>query len=165
MKVRLLDPDRDVSLEPRIPPRLADMVEDDLELRTLYKVMANGDQFLYDVANKVIPLGVTDPVVIEYRQDVLADCLANQPVVQQMYDIAVDAVEVRKKVFLGGMLFRDPRAIVHSSVQILGFLADNLKQLRSLCDEHAEQFGSEGFRQFVAMISRCTLRRLPCPTR
>jgi hypothetical protein len=82
MKVRLLDPDSDVSLEPRTPPRLADMVEDDLELRTLYKVMANGDQFLYDVANKVIPLGLTDPVVIEYRQDVLSDCMANQPVVQ-----------------------------------------------------------------------------------
>ena len=153
MKVRLLDPDSDISLEPRTPPRLADMVEDDLELRTLYKVMANGDQFLYDVANKVIPLGVTDPVVIEYRQDVLSDCMANQPVVQQMYDIAVDAVEVRKKVFLGGMLFRDPKAIVHSSVQILGFLTENLKQLRGLRDQHADQFGSDGFGQFMTMIS------------
>jgi hypothetical protein len=153
MKVRLLDPDSDISLEPRTPPRLADMVEDDLELRTLYKVMANGDQFLYDVANKVVPLGVTDPVVIEYRQDVLSDCMANRPVVQQMYDIAVDAVEVRKKVFLGGMLFRDPQAIVHSSVQILGFLTGNLKQLRGLRDQHADQFGSDGFGQFMTMIS------------
>ena len=152
MKVRLLDPDSDISLEPRTPPRLADMVEDDLELRTLYKVMANGDQFLYGVANKVVPLGVTDPVVIEYRQDVLSDCMANQPVVQQMYDIAVDAVEVRRKVFLGGLLSRDPIAIVHNSVRILGFLAENLKQLRSQCDQHAGQFRSEGFRQFLAMI-------------
>jgi hypothetical protein len=153
MKVRLLGPDRDVDLEPRLPLYITAMVEDDLELRTLYKAMANGDQFLYSVAEKVVPLGLTDPVVIEYRQNVLADCMANRAVVQQMYAIAVDAVEVRRKVFLGGILYRDPEAILHSSVQILEFLVRNLKQLRALCDQHADQFGSDGFRQFISMIS------------
>ena len=153
MKVRLLDPGSDISPERWMPRLLADMVEDDLELPTLYKAMANGDEFLYRVAKKIVPLGVADPVVIKYRQDVLADCMANQLVVQQMYDIAVDAVEVRKKLFLGGMLFRDPIAIVHSAVQILGFLAENIKQLRQQCDQNAHKLGSDGFRQFVAMVA------------
>jgi MutS domain V len=153
MKVRLLDPDSDISLEPWMSPRLADMVEEDLELLTLYKAMANGDEFLYRVAKNVVPLGVANPVIIEYRQHVLADVMANTPVVQQMYEIAVDAVEVRKKVFLGGMLFRDPTAMVHSAVQILEFLAEDVKQLRQLCDQTAGQFGSDGFRQFVGMVT------------
>jgi hypothetical protein len=152
MKVRLLGPERDADLDPRLPPKITAMVEDDLELRTLYKAMANGDQFLYSVAEKVIPLGVTDPAVIEYRQNVLADCMANPAVVQQMYAIAVDAVEVRRKVFLGGMLFRDPQAILHSSVQILTFLVGNLRQLRALSDQRADEFGSDGFGQLMSMI-------------
>ena len=50
--------------------------------------MAAGDTFLLDTAKKVVPLTVTDPDVIVYRQQVLADCLANRTVVQQMYAIA-----------------------------------------------------------------------------
>jgi hypothetical protein len=118
MKVRLLDPGRDTSLQPWMPPHLREMIEDDLELRTVYSGMADGDEFLYNVAKKVVPLGVTDPVVIEYRQDVLADCMANPAVVQQMYDIAVDAVHVRRKVFLGGLLSRDPQASLHNAARI-----------------------------------------------
>jgi hypothetical protein len=83
---------------------------------------------------------------------VLADCMANPAVVQQMYDIAVDAVQVRRKVFLGGLLSRDPQDSLHNAARILEFLADNLKQLRSLCDQHAGEFRSDGFRQFLAMI-------------
>jgi hypothetical protein len=152
MKVRLLHPDRDVDLDPLLPPAITAMVEDDLELRTLYNVMADGDEFLYTVAQTVVPLGLTDPYVIEYRQNVLADCLANRAVVQQMYAIAVDVVDVQRKVGFLGTLFRDPRSILDSSVRILEFLTANLKQLRALCDEHIEQFGSDGFGQLVSMI-------------
>jgi hypothetical protein len=153
MKVRLLHPDRDTGLQPWLPAFLADMVEDDLELTTLYKAMAAGDRFLYDVAKKVVPLSETDPVVIEYRQDVLADCMANHAVVQQMYAIAVDAVEVRHKIFLGGMLSREPQAMLRTSGEILELLVGNLKELRTLCDQNADTFGSAGFRQFLKMIT------------
>ncbi len=152
MKVRLLHPERDLALDPRLPWQLSDLIDDDLELPRLYKAMAAGDEFLLGTAKKVVPLAVTDPEVVVYRQQVLADCLANRIVVQQMYDVAVDAAEVRRKVFLGGLMSRNPESILHRSIRILELLTDNLKQLRSLCDQHASQFRSAGFQQLLAMI-------------
>jgi MutS domain V len=152
MKVRLLHPDRDLELAARLPWQLQDLVDEDLELRRLYPAMAAGDEFLLETAKKVVPLTVTDPDTIVYRQRVLADCLANRAVVQQMYDVAVDAVEVRRKLFLGGLMSRNPQTILQNSVRILELLTANLRQLRSLCDEHADRFSSPGFRQLLAMI-------------
>ncbi|ORV99438.1 MutS-related protein [Mycobacterium kyorinense] len=152
MKVRLLHPDRDINFEPQLPWQLQDLIDDDLELSRLYEAMAAGDQFLLETAKKVVPVNVTDPDVIVYRQQVLADCLANRAVVQQMYDVAVDGVEVRRKVFLGGLMARHPEAILRRSVRVLEFLTENLKQLRSLCDQHGDQFHSAGFRQLLAMV-------------
>ena len=153
MKVRLLHPERDLDLQTPIAPALRYLVDEDLELPRIYQAMAAGDAFLRDTAKKVISLPVTEPEVIVYRQRVLADCLTNRTVVQQMYDVAVDAVEVRRKVFLGGLTSRNPETILRRSVRILELLNENLKQLRSLCDEHTGKFSSEGFRQLLAMIA------------
>jgi hypothetical protein len=152
MKVRLLHPERDPDLELAIPWQLRDLIDDDLELTRLYKAMAAGDEFLLETAKKVVPLTVTDPDVIVYRQQVLADCLANRAAVQQMYDIAVDGVQVRRKIFLGGLMARNPDSLLRRSVRVLELLAGNLKQLRSLRDEHAGRFRSAAFRQLLAMI-------------
>ncbi|MDI3314315.1 MAG: DNA mismatch repair protein [Mycobacterium sp.] len=152
MKVRLLHPERDPDLEPAIPRPLREQIDDDLELTRLYPAMAAGDEFLLETARKVLALPVTDPDVIVYRQQVLADCLANRAAVQQMYDIAVDAVQVRRKIFLGGLLTRDPDSLLRRSVRVLELLAGNLKQLRTLRDAHAGRFRSRGFQQLLAMI-------------
>lgn len=152
MRVRLLHPDGDIDLAPRLRPKIGYLIADDLELRRLYRAMAADDPYLLEVAEKVVPLGVTEPDVIVYRQRVLADCLANRDVVQQMYVIAVDGDEVRRKVFLGGILHREPGAILHGALRLLEPLTENLKQLRALCDEHADQFRSTGFRQLIAMV-------------
>lgn len=153
MKVRLLHPECDIDLTPRLPWRITDLVDDDLELPRLYRAMAGGDAFLLETVKKVVPLSVTDPDVIGYRQRVLADCLAQRAVVRRLYDIAVDAAEVRRKVFLGGLLSRDPEAILRRSVRVLGYLIENLKQLRALRDEHADAFRSAGFRQLLTMFA------------
>ncbi len=153
MRVRLLHPECDPELKPTLPWQLQDIIDDDLELRRVYQAMAGGDEFLLETAKRVVPLGVADPDVIVYRQRVLADCLANRPVVQQIYDIAVDGAEVRRKVFLGGLISRNPESILRRSVRVLELLTENLKQLRSVCDEHGSQFRSAGFRQLVAMIA------------
>ncbi|MDT5175209.1 MAG: hypothetical protein QOG37_2460, partial [Mycobacterium sp.] len=155
MKVRLLHPERDVDLTAQLPWQMSAFIEDDLELRRLYEAMAAGDNYLLDIARKVVPLTVTDPDVIVYRQHVLADCLANRTVVQQMYDIAaaVDGVELRHKVFLGGLGSRDPGLILRRSVRILKLLTATLRQLRGLSDQYAGQFRSTGFRQLSAMLA------------
>ncbi|TVS84690.1 MutS-related protein [Mycobacterium helveticum] len=153
MKVRLLHPQRDPDLAPRLPWRLQDLVDDDLGLRHVYTAMAADDEFLLETVKKIVPAAVTEPDVIIYRQQVLADCLANREAVQRMYAIAVDGVEVRRKVFLGGLMSRDPQAILRRSVRTLEFLATNLRQLRSVCDKHAGAFASPGFRQLLEMIT------------
>ena len=153
MKVRLLHPERDPDFQMPIAWALRDLTDDDLELPRVYQTMAAGDNFLRDTAKKVISLPVIEPEVIVYRQNVLADCLTNRHVVHQMYDIAVDAVDVRRKIFLGGMMSRNPEAILRRSVRILELLYENLQQLRSLCDEHAGKFSSDGFRQLFAMVA------------
>lgn len=155
MKVRLLHPERDLDLEPRLPSQLSVLIDEDLEMGRLYDAMAAGDDFLLDTVKKVIPLAVTDPDVIVYRQQVLADCLVNRAVVQQMYDVAtaVDGVELRRKVFLGGLGSRNSELILRRSVRILELLIKSLKQLRGLTDEYAGQFGSTGLRQLSAILA------------
>ena len=153
MKVRLLHPERDPDLQAPIAWALRGLTDEDLELPRVYQTMAAGDTFLLDTAKKVISLPVLEPEIIVYRQKVLADCLTNRAVVQQLYAIAVDAVDVRRKVFLGGLMSRNPEAILRRSIRILELLDENLKQLRSLCDEHAGKFNSDGFRQLMAMIA------------
>ncbi len=155
MKVRLLHPDSDRGLGSRLPWQLSAFINEDLELGRLYAAMAAGDTFLLDTAKKVVPLSETDPEVIIYRQQVLADCMANRAPVQQMYDIAsaVDGVELRRKVFLGGLNSRDPDLILRRSVRILELLTTTLRQLRSLADDHADRFSSTGFRQLFAMLT------------
>jgi hypothetical protein len=153
MKVRLLHPERDLDLEPQVPWQLRDLTDADLELPRLYQAMAAGDAFLLNTVKKVVPLAVTDPDVIVYRQHVLADCQTNRTVVQHIYDVAVDAAELRRKVFLGGLMSRNPEANLLRSVRILEFLTENLRQMHSLCDQYAGQFRSAGFQQLLAMIA------------
>jgi hypothetical protein len=155
LKVRLLDPEHDGDLESQLPWQLSALTNDDLELDRLYDAMAAGDAFLLEIAKKVVPLSVTDPDVILYRQQVLADCLVNRTVVQRMYDIAVgvDGVELRRKVFLGGLMSRNPALILRRSVRVLELLIESLRQLRTLSEECAGRFGSTGFRQLSAMLA------------
>ena len=155
MKVGLLHPDRDLDLKPQLPWQLSALINDDLELGRLYAAMAAGDTFLLDTAKKVVPLTVSDPDVIIYRQQVLADCLANRTVVQQMYNAvsAVDGLELRHKVFLGGLKSRDPALLLRRSVRVLELLVAALRQLRSLADESAGRFRSTGFRQLFGMLA------------
>lgn len=52
MRVRLLHPVHDPDLSPRLPWRLQDLVDEDLELRRVYNAMAAGDEFLLETAKR-----------------------------------------------------------------------------------------------------------------
>jgi hypothetical protein len=152
MKVLLLHSDRDLDLHAALPANEATLVQD-LELAVLFQAMAGEDEFVSGIVRRVVLGSVTDPATIGYRQQVLADCLAHEQVVRQLYDIALDAVRAPHKVWLG-ILFRDsPEHILHRSVQILELLVQNLKQLREIADQHAATFRSAGFTRFFTMIA------------
>ncbi len=153
MKVHLMHADRDFDPEAD-PPAQAGALSQDLELTTLLRAMAAGDQFLVGVAHAALLSSLTDPAPAGYRQRVLADCLAHPQFVRDLYGLAVAAVEGEKKVYYG-LFFRDsPEVILHRSIQVLDFFCGHLKALRDTARARAAAFESEGFRQLFGMLDK-----------
>jgi hypothetical protein len=133
MKVYLMHPGSDFDTEQEFPPG-ADALISDLELTTLLRAMAAGDDFLFEVARKALLCGVADPNVITYRQQILRDCLAQAGVVR--------------------LMSKYPSAILHRSVEVMHLFVGALKRLRAVTDTHAADFCSEGFTRFFGMITK-----------
>jgi hypothetical protein len=152
MKVFLVNRDQDIDLD-RPPPPNECALSQDLELETLLRAMAAGDEFLFDIVRRVVLASVPDPDGIVYRQRVLEDCLANSSILRQMYDIAVEALQSERKVWFGILLRDSPDTILRRSVQVLELLVAKLKQLRQVTDDHAGEFRSEGFVRFFTMLA------------
>ena len=149
---------RDAGLERKRNPALVEaqagtdgVLTQDLELQTLWNAMAAGDEFLYETAKRVTLSSLTDPDEIRYRQHVLADCIANSDTISEIYTLTLEALENERQT---GSLWSgaDPDRILSRSVQILKLQVDVLKRLRKLGEEHADQFESEGFDRFFAML-------------
>ncbi|HVA85775.1 MAG TPA: hypothetical protein VNF73_05555 [Candidatus Saccharimonadales bacterium] len=151
MKVFLLYRDRDVELGGGSPPNAADLIQD-LELDILFGAMAAGDRFLLDVVRSGVLASLDDPAAIDYRQGVLADCLAQPAAMREVYDIAVEAIEREKRIW-GGVLTRYPVSLLNRSIDVLELFIGLLKRLRRVADEHAASFQSDGFTRFFAMIA------------
>ena len=150
MKAFLLYKDQDFDLEGKLPANEQALTQD-LELQTLFNAMALQDKVLYDVARKVVLSALKDVDAIRYRQDVLKDCLKNEPIVRGMYDLAVESMEKEKKFYLG-IFSNYPSTILHRSVDVLRMFVDQLKGLRAIADEHSQEFHSEGFTRLFNML-------------
>jgi DNA mismatch repair ATPase MutS len=153
MNAYLLFKDRDFYLEQELKlnePVLAN----DLELNTLFKAMALGDRFLYEVASKVIISCLNnDPDTIIYRQNILRDCLENPLIIRKMYDIAVEAIEGRRKAWWG-FFGKYPSGILHGSIEVMHLFMGMLRKLKSITDEHSDKFESEGFGAFFTKLKQ-----------
>ena len=155
MKAFLMFRDRDFELQKAPPPNEDDLTRD-LELPTLLRAMALEDDFLQNVAKRALLSGLTDPASILYRQDILKDCLKNEAVVRDVYALAVETIENKRKNywFYGSSRYPNPSLMLHSSVEVLGMLVGMLKRLRAMADARAGGFSSEGFSTLFAMLKR-----------
>jgi len=138
------------SAPPAPPDGDADLTQD-LELETLWRAMAGGDQFLYEMARRVTLSSLRDPEEIVYRQQVLADCLEHAEVVQELYELAIEALGSEREagsLWSGAM----PDFILHRSVRLLNLYLGRLRRLREIADEHAGRFRSPGFTRFFARV-------------
>ena len=63
------------------------------------------------------------------------------------------AIRTERKNYLG-FFSRYPAGILHRSVSVLRIFVSMLKQLRSIADEDAHKFASEGFTRLFAMLRR-----------
>jgi DNA mismatch repair ATPase MutS len=144
--------DRDLDLQQKLPVN-AEALTQDLELNTLFNAMALGDAFLFEVAKRAVLSGLSDdPNTMLYRQDTLRDCLKNSSTVREIYDIAVASIGSEKKAYFG-YFTRYPSGLLHRSIEVLHAFVGMLRRLRSVADEHAEEFESESFRRFFAMLT------------
>jgi hypothetical protein len=149
MKTYLLFPDRALPTEPR-PPLNAHVLTEDLELDPVIEAMAADDKFLAETARRVVLESLTSVDDIRYRQAVMQDCLRNEEIVRELYDIAVDAITRQRKVY-GWLSDRNPSAILGHAVQVLEIFVSLLRTLRAIAAEHGDEFASDGFRRFFTM--------------
>jgi hypothetical protein len=152
VKAHLLYPHADFDFTAELPPGHANLVQD-LELGTLLTAMAGGDKFRRDVSARVLLTSVTDPGVIRYRQQILADCITHPDVIRQMYDIAVGALRDKRGIW-GFFSSRNPSTILSGAVNQLDVLVARLRQLRRLADAHADSFRSAGLTALVSSLQR-----------
>ena len=153
MKAFLMFRDRDIDPEPKLPPYVSTLTQD-LELETLFNAMSMGNADLFEVIRKVVLSSLNDHDTILYRQNILKDCLKNPSIVRDIYGIAVETIESRKKNRLGSILSNYPSSVLYSSVQLLQLFVEMLKKLKNIADEHAGKFESEGFTAFFAMLKK-----------
>lgn len=152
MKVFLMYRKQNLDLQQNLPLHEHIIIKD-LELNILFNVMAQDDKFLYDVAKKVILCSLTDLDTIKYRQDILKDCLKNPEIIRDIYNIAIESIENKKKFYLG-IFTKYPSSILHSSIEILEMYTLLIKKLRDIGDASADKFESEGFKLFFEIIKR-----------
>lgn len=143
--------DRDFDRAGELPSSEPELTRD-LDLGTLFGVMAQGDDFLSEVARRAVLSSLEDPAEIGYRQRVLKDCLDQTSVVRQIYDVAVEAAVGEKKIYRG--YFREyPNATLRRSVETLQLFAGMLRRLADIAGTHAADFRSEGFAAFFEMLA------------
>jgi len=154
MKAFLMYKDRDFDLRQELPWNEQALTQD-LELNTLFNAMALDDKFLFEVAKKAVLSGFQhDPDTIRYRQDILKDCLKNSSIVRDIYDIAVESIENKRRQWYGIFSYSSPTSILHSSIEKLQMFMLLLKKIKTIADEHADKFESEGFTAFFAMLEK-----------
>ena len=151
MKTHLLYRGRDFDWEQAMPSN-TDVLIQDLELETVFKAMAGNDEYLLEVAKRVMLAGVGDDIAtIQYRQAVLKDCQQNSAAIAKMYDLAVEAIERKRKQWFG-VLSKSPGGILSGAIDLLQVLMEILGRLRLIGRENSRKFQSEGFVAFFKML-------------
>ncbi len=154
MKAFLMNADRDFDLKAPLPWNSEALVQD-LELDTLFDAMADGDEFLHEVARVALLTGGENDVdTMRYRQAALQDCLRNPQAVRQIYGSVVGTITGRRTrdglMWLGNY----PGAILSRSVELLEVQVAGLRELRHLCEANAGRFRSPAFTTLFEMLQR-----------
>jgi hypothetical protein len=114
------------------------------------------------VAKKAVLSSLNDLAAIQYRQDILRDCLKNASVVRDIYDLAVESIDREKKSYWS-IFSNYPDATLRKGIEVLQIFVGMLKELRNIADGHADEFESEGFTVFFAMLKQDAHRRASAP--
>lgn len=154
MKAQLMFADRDFEVAREDGPYEQGLIQD-LELTTLWKAMARGDEVIWKSSRTALLASLESTKEIHYRQAVYLDCLANRSVVEELYELAGAAIAEKKKSWRGfGINSNNGEPLLHASIKELESFVGILKRLHQLAEEHADAFKSEGFASFFATLRR-----------
>jgi len=124
----------------------------DLELHSLLSSMSINDEFLVEVARKALLDGLWNDVdTILYRQQILKDCLRNPAVISALYDLTVEALTRARKHWWGSHY---ASSLLYDSLDVLESLLGMLRKLRSIAEDQAGRFESEGFTVLFGMLRK-----------
>jgi hypothetical protein len=149
-ELRPRNPDPALNLQQLLPWNEAALTQD-LGVDILLNAMALGDNFLFEVAKVALLSGLTNVETILYRQHIFSDCVKNPQIVRDIYQLAIDAIESERKNYWS-FWDRYPSSIVSGAVGVLEMFVGVLKRLRSIADQYADNFESEGFSRLFAML-------------
>lgn len=153
MKAFLMEHGRAFALEGKLPLN-ADLLVQDLELNLLLEAMAQGDEFVLQVARQAILAGThNDLETILYRQAVLKDCLANPGVVKELYVIAVEAIARERKVHFG-LYSKSPEMVLRRACEVLGMFVELLRRLQQVSAAGAGRFQAPAFQEMFSAIDQ-----------
>lgn len=152
MKAHLLFADADLDVDAALPPHADDLIAD-LGLDVLLEVMAGADKTARKITATVLLNPLTDPEMVVYRQQVLADCLAAPDMAAGLYQLARDTIEGERHIDRWFFL-RRPEPLLHRSVSVLAMLLERLRAMRAFALEHAHRVHSPAFRTLFAMLER-----------
>ncbi len=155
MKPHLMYRDRDFTPDPPPAAALDRELERDLELDVVFRTMAGSDDFRFQIARRAILTAPRESrETMLYRQEILRDCLRNPERIQELYDLAVDAVEGPKRQWLGLHPSRHPGGVLYDAVRLLEASMNRLATLRRIAEKHRHAVHSEGLANFFAMLRR-----------
>lgn len=151
MNVFLLNPDKDFNLQQELVWNSGDLKQD-LGLPTLFEAMAGGSAFFREISEKVILCrDIPGKNTILYRQEIINDCIKNQAVIRELYELASETIENEKNNHWG--IFRNyPNSVLFRSVEVFGMFIRMLKRIKKITDENSDKFNSSGFKRFFSMI-------------
>lgn len=149
MKAYLLYADQDFSWTRPSTFTDDDLIKD-LGADFVVSAMANGNQHLYDVAQRVLLFSLRDAAAIRYRQQILEDCLHYPDVVRDLYRIAIQTLSREKRIWHGWG--DSPSSLLHGFIERLQLFVEQLRSLRRLADERGPDFGSVGMVRFFSML-------------
>ena len=137
----------------RAPPWNADALVADLELEILFQAMAGEDNGIYVMArHEILCAAQNDAEIIDHRQGVLADALANPALVRELFGLADAGLREQRRHHLGNYERSYPDATLRWATETVQSLLPLLAGIHDCATRAEGYFPSPGWRSFWTSI-------------
>lgn len=137
----------------RAPAWNADALVADLELEILFQAMAGEDDTIYVMArHELLCVAQNGSEVIDHRQGVLADALANPGLVRELFALADAGLREQKRHHLGNYERSYPDATLRWAAETVQALLPQLHAIHDCATRAEGLFPSKGWHDFWTSV-------------